>query len=288
MKKFLATTLLAFVAVFFATLSTYASGIGVNVNGQNVNFDGQTPIIVDGSTFVPIRGVFEQLGFNVSWDGQVILENSSNRVVIPIGNTTFTINGIVHTLDTPAQIIGGSTMLPLRAVLEPLDYSLDWNADTQTITITSNLPQAAVLPPPTPQPTPVPIETPQPAPAPVETPQSTQPQISRVGTGTTIIIFSNGELSQTISGPFPEIRRNENVTLVFHGEPNTSYELAIWSAASPPNRLTASGLGTSISDDNGMVSWTWLVGGRSAAGNQRVQITGAGKMIHYTIVVVTE
>lgn len=35
------------------------SGISVLVNGQRINFTDQQPVLKDGSTLVPVRGVFE-------------------------------------------------------------------------------------------------------------------------------------------------------------------------------------------------------------------------------------
>lgn len=77
--------------------------------------------IIDGRTLVPVRGVFEALGFSVSWDEQarqVTLSRANDTIIITIDSASFIANGISHTLDVPAQIIGGSTMLPIRTVLD--------------------------------------------------------------------------------------------------------------------------------------------------------------------------
>ena len=58
-------------------------------------------------------------------------------VVLTIGSSNFTVNGITHTLEVPAQIIGGSTMLPLRAVVESVGMSIDWDGATRTVLIDS-------------------------------------------------------------------------------------------------------------------------------------------------------
>jgi hypothetical protein len=115
--------------------------IGAIVNGQSVNFADQQPANVDGRVLVPVRGVFETLGFAVDWNGearQATLSRANDIVIITIDSTTFTTNGISHTLDVPAQIIAGSTMLPIRAVLESVGYELEWDGTTQTIIISTN------------------------------------------------------------------------------------------------------------------------------------------------------
>ena len=117
------------------------SGISVIIDGQAVVFANQPPVIVDGSTLVPVRGVFEQLGFNVDWHQdlqQTELTRDNDIILITIGSSMFTANGISYSLAVPAQNIGGSTMLPIRALLEAVGYDLNWDENTQTVIITTN------------------------------------------------------------------------------------------------------------------------------------------------------
>jgi len=124
-----------------ASTPTQSTGeITVTIDGETVLFEDQHPIIHNGRTLVPVRGVFEHLGFDVVWDRaarQGTLTRDDAVIVITIGSYTFTTNGVVYELDVPAQIIGGSTMLPLRAVLESVGYDLDWDRNTRTVEITS-------------------------------------------------------------------------------------------------------------------------------------------------------
>ena len=118
----------------------YAETIGVNINGMAVVFADQTPVIVDGRTLVPVRGVFEELGFEVDWNPDTrtaILESADFLVLIPIDSEVFTTNGEEFTLDVPAQIINGRTMLPIRAVVASVGYDVDWDSHTRTVLITS-------------------------------------------------------------------------------------------------------------------------------------------------------
>lgn len=53
-------------------ISSFAFGgnsINVNVDGNQLNFDVQ-PTIVDGRTLVPVRAIFESLGFEVTWQAE--------------------------------------------------------------------------------------------------------------------------------------------------------------------------------------------------------------------------
>jgi len=150
MKKILSiilalVLLLAFVPNVIASANTT---ISVFINGQRVVFADQNPVVIDGRTLVPVRGVFEDLNFNVDWNPttrQATLTRGNNVIVITIGSNVFTTNGVSRTLDVPAQTIGGRTMLPLRLVLESVGYTLDWNAATSTVSITSQAPQQVTI-----------------------------------------------------------------------------------------------------------------------------------------------
>ncbi|MCL2227198.1 MAG: stalk domain-containing protein [Oscillospiraceae bacterium] len=114
--------------------------IRVAIDRQDVIFDDQDPVIIDGRTLIPVRGVFEALGFDVNWDGdeqRVTLLRDDHIVKLHADSGVFTTNGVTYNLDVPAQIIGGRTMLPLRAVLESLGYSLHWDSGAQTVFITT-------------------------------------------------------------------------------------------------------------------------------------------------------
>ena len=122
-----------------APIAVYANDeIRVTVDGMPVTFAQQAPVIVENRTLVPVRGVFEQLGFVVTWNPNTrtaTLTRSDYTIVITIGSNVFTTNGTRHTLDVPAQIINDATMLPLRAVLESIGYRLDWVPATHTVLI---------------------------------------------------------------------------------------------------------------------------------------------------------
>ena len=143
MSRKLLVTVLALSFSIFASASLYAANeIGVDIGFSRVEFGEQGPVLVDGRTLVPIREVFEELGFHVEWDpaAQAVTlvrteYDVSDVAVIIIGSEVFTINGEEFTLDVPAQIIGGSTVLPIRAVLEGLGYYVGWNAATNTVQI---------------------------------------------------------------------------------------------------------------------------------------------------------
>jgi len=144
----LALALILGLGVFSPTIA-YSNEIGVTINGAVVVFDGQGPAIVDGRTLVPVRGVFEALGFEVSWDGdrQVATLTSVDYIIdIFVGYLFFRLSdaraplesdGQTWELDVPAQIINGRTLLPIRAVLEAVGYYVDWDGTRRTVLVAS-------------------------------------------------------------------------------------------------------------------------------------------------------
>jgi hypothetical protein len=66
MKKIFFLLVLFF--IFVSAVTIYADEIRVTIDGREVNFEGQNPVIVDGRTLIPVRGVFEELGFEGSME----------------------------------------------------------------------------------------------------------------------------------------------------------------------------------------------------------------------------
>ena len=67
-KKFLVIMAFILSSCIFAPGSIHAADeISVTIEGVRVNFTDQQPAIIGGRTLVPLRGVFEALGFDVEW-----------------------------------------------------------------------------------------------------------------------------------------------------------------------------------------------------------------------------
>ena len=68
----LRTVLCAMAAVFAIALPSAALAeedvVSIVVDNEKVVFEDQQPIIIDGTTLVPIRAVFEKAGADVTWD----------------------------------------------------------------------------------------------------------------------------------------------------------------------------------------------------------------------------
>lgn len=96
-----------------------------------------------GRTLVPIRPVVEAIDGKIDWNNderKVTINKDNIRIELWIGKTTALVNGEEVKIDPEKPvapvIVSGRTFLPLRFVAENLGFKVDWDADTQTITLT--------------------------------------------------------------------------------------------------------------------------------------------------------
>lgn len=89
-----------------------------------------TPIILDETTFVPIRFLGENLGAEVGWDettGTATLTRGGLSVSATIDNPVLTVNGEQRDIPQAPRIIGSRTYLPLRAFSEAMGEAVQWD-----------------------------------------------------------------------------------------------------------------------------------------------------------------
>ena len=112
--------------------------ISVVLNGRMLLFPEQ-PYIENNITMVPMRTIFEALGAKVDYNKETktIMAYRGNRTIkLIIGSTKAEINGTSKSMSVAAVNKNGNTMIPLRFISEALGAEVDWNANTNTATIT--------------------------------------------------------------------------------------------------------------------------------------------------------
>jgi hypothetical protein len=96
--------------------------------------------MMQSRVFVPLRGVFEQMGATVMWNGAtdtVTARKDNTDVRMMVGSRTAYINGAAQSMDAPAHIMNGRTMVPLRFISEALGADVRWDAGLETVYIDS-------------------------------------------------------------------------------------------------------------------------------------------------------
>lgn len=146
MKKIISILIAAMMLCTAFTGVCAEDGIKVTVNGNELVFD-VPPQMINNRTMVPMRAIFEALGAEVEWDGElrhIIAETQNKHIDMFVGVDTMNVtkNGDTFAemikLDVPPQIIDSRTLVPIRAVSEALDCEVDWNGEKQIVDITSN------------------------------------------------------------------------------------------------------------------------------------------------------
>ena len=113
------------------------------VNGKVTPVDelGNTPVIRNQRTMLPIASVMLAMNGTVGWDGStktVTLKRDGKTMFLRIGTSfAWDENGqAVAQLDSPPIIINGRTMLPVAAIVLYFGANISWDGTTRTVTIT--------------------------------------------------------------------------------------------------------------------------------------------------------
>lgn len=140
MKKVI--SLLMSIGLIAASSSALAQpGVTVLKDGEKLNFEVEPYIDVD-VTMVPMRAIFENVGADITWDGEtktvIALYGTGEEqksLILQIGCDYAFLNGVKISFNKPAVIVEGSTFVPLRAVNEALGYDVLWDQESYTVSI---------------------------------------------------------------------------------------------------------------------------------------------------------
>lgn len=113
--------------------------ISVYLNNVPIVFDTE-PSINDGTTYVPMRGIFEALGADVKWNDSeksITVINNSDTIKLYVGKNDIFINGKKSAKSPYPVISAGRTLVPLRSISELLGADVDWNSATRRIDIST-------------------------------------------------------------------------------------------------------------------------------------------------------
>ncbi len=139
MKKVI--SLVLSVVMVLSMVSVFAdASINVTIDGKVQNYDVM-PVIENGRTLVPMRGIFEALGAEINWDDAsktVTGTKGETKIILQIGNTVAKVNDEDTTLDVAATIVEGRTMVPARFISESLGCKVGWDDATKTVIISTS------------------------------------------------------------------------------------------------------------------------------------------------------
>lgn len=112
-------------------------GVFLYVNGEEPTLE-VNPFIKDGSTLVPFRAISEALKAEVKWNPEersVTVTRDGVSVKLFIDSTTALVDGKEVTLEVPATIVEGNTVVPVRFISESLKATVKWEDETKSVVI---------------------------------------------------------------------------------------------------------------------------------------------------------
>ncbi|MGN1317445.1 MAG: copper amine oxidase N-terminal domain-containing protein [Lachnospirales bacterium] len=132
-----------FTTLFLAGLmsvNAFCAGINVVYNNEPVVFSDAQPKIINDRTMVPIRGLFEKLGFRITWDDlSKIATLRSDRITISASEEVLVCQVGSQFVDldksTMPVISEGRLYLPLRVIAQTTGCLVNWEAETKTVVI---------------------------------------------------------------------------------------------------------------------------------------------------------
>lgn len=131
-------------AVFFFSLVCFFPVFAsepptIYIDNEKTDFP-VSPVIQNDRILVPMRTIFESLGYSVIWEPKektITGIKGSTNIQMQIDQKTAQKNGKPISLETPPILIQSTTMVPIRFVAESVQAEVDWNTDSHIVHITS-------------------------------------------------------------------------------------------------------------------------------------------------------
>lgn len=131
--------ILIFTTTSFAvsTYGGYNVPVDIMINGNMIRCV-EKPIMIEGTTYIPLRAFSDAVGGSISWDG------SSRAAIMTKGGHTFSfypdkdvclIDGVER--NHASVLYRNLTFIPVRAVSETLGYQVSWDGFYLTVKITA-------------------------------------------------------------------------------------------------------------------------------------------------------
>ncbi|MBO7748036.1 phosphodiester glycosidase family protein [Paenibacillus sp. MWE-103] len=118
--------------------------IGLKIGSKNATVAGKAykldvaPLLLDGTTYLPLRFVTEAMGAQVDWDAvlkRVSVLRGSQLMDMWVGSKEYVLNGERKQSEVAPMTRSGRTLVPIRLVSEQLGLVVNWDGKMGTITV---------------------------------------------------------------------------------------------------------------------------------------------------------
>ena len=123
------------------TLTVGDNKVKVKKDGEEKTLELDTaPFIYDGSTMIPLRGLMEEMGMGVEWEGKfqkIRVYDDSTDMELFIEDDRAFINSERYNVSVAPMIKDSRTFIPLRFMSEQMGYNVYWDGDKKEIKIST-------------------------------------------------------------------------------------------------------------------------------------------------------
>ncbi|MGO4696135.1 stalk domain-containing protein [Paenibacillus sp. 2TAB26] len=112
----------------------------LQLNGEAALPLAAQPFSKDGATLVPLRTIFEKLGYEVKWNGAsktVTGTKDGVTIQLQIGQKEATVNGVKKPMAASSVMVGGTTYIPISFIELATGSKAVWNQDDKAIVVTN-------------------------------------------------------------------------------------------------------------------------------------------------------
>lgn len=112
--------------------------IRVYLDGQEINFTGNSPWISEDNTMVQLSSLAAALGCTVDWqppDTIIISDGSNDNLTLYLGSTSYFIGGQELQSNAVPAVVDGRTYIPLRVLADYYKLTVEWDAASRTINL---------------------------------------------------------------------------------------------------------------------------------------------------------
>lgn len=126
------------ILLVLTTAPSFASSpIQIYIDGEKKDF-GVYPLLIDGTTLLPMRSIFESLGAQVDWEPiekKITATRDNTAIILTLDEKTAYVNSIAKSLEKAPQLYGGNTYVPVRFVSEALGEKVAWDGINRLVLI---------------------------------------------------------------------------------------------------------------------------------------------------------
>ncbi len=87
---------------------------------------------------VPIRAIFEALGYSIEWDQSTLTAtavNSEHKISAAVGQYGIYVDEKYESFDVPSIAVNGRMLVPVRAIAEGTGADVRWDGEAKAVYI---------------------------------------------------------------------------------------------------------------------------------------------------------